>query len=157
MKASIKILLLLAGLFFVASSAFGDDATNYLNSGVLKLNKGDLDGALADFNKAIELNPKYPNPYDGRGNVESIKSDWNGALTDFNKAIELDPNDVYAYNERGLVKSQKEDNFNGALADINKAIELNPNYGQAYDYRGRIETVQGNQDRALADFNKPLN
>jgi len=52
-----RILPILAALFFVASSAFGDDATNYFNSARAKFNKGDMDGAIADYTKAIELKP----------------------------------------------------------------------------------------------------
>jgi hypothetical protein len=41
MKTPIRIPSLLVVLFFVVSSAFGDDATNYYNSGQAKFNKGD--------------------------------------------------------------------------------------------------------------------
>ncbi|HZF01764.1 MAG TPA: hypothetical protein VE344_07710 [Methylomirabilota bacterium] len=55
MKTSIRITSWLLVLFSVASSAFGDDATNYDDSGYAKFVKGDLNGALADFTKAIEI------------------------------------------------------------------------------------------------------
>ena len=69
--------------------------------------KGDLDGALADFNKAIELKPDYVNAYDARGNVRSKKGDLDGALADYNKAIGLNPTNFNAYDNRGNVKQKK--------------------------------------------------
>jgi len=65
MKPSMRIPSLLAALFFIASSALGDDATNYNKSGEVKFIKGDLNGALADCNKAIELKSDYRGFRDG--------------------------------------------------------------------------------------------
>src|SRR5271170_6283914 len=50
------------------------------------LAKGDLDGALADYNHAIELDPKNAVAYDDRGLLKQNKGDNDGALADYNKA-----------------------------------------------------------------------
>ena len=42
------------------------------NSGNAKSELGDYRGAIQDYNKAIELNPKYANAYYNRGNAKSI-------------------------------------------------------------------------------------
>jgi tetratricopeptide (TPR) repeat protein len=57
----------------------------------VKRGKGDMDGALADFNKAIELNPSLAQPYYNRGNVKAENNDLNGAIADYTKTIELKP------------------------------------------------------------------
>jgi tetratricopeptide (TPR) repeat protein len=51
----------------------------------------DLDGAIADFTKAIELKPDYAEAYYFRGLAKQAKRDLDGATTDFTKAIELKP------------------------------------------------------------------
>jgi len=50
-----------------------------------------LDGALANYTKAIQLRPDYARAYYNRGLVKFNKNDLEGALADFTKAIELNP------------------------------------------------------------------
>ena len=57
----------------------------------MKRVKGDLDGALTDLNRAIELNPNLAQIYTIRGKVKEAKGDLIGAAADFNKAVELKP------------------------------------------------------------------
>ena len=56
--------------------------------------KGELDLAIKDFNKAIELNPEYPYAYYNRGIAYADKGNTDQAIGDFSKAIEL--NSKYA-------------------------------------------------------------
>ena len=62
-----------------------------------------LEGALADFNKAIEINPQDPDAWNNRGLIYNRQGKPGAALSDFSRAIELD--DLYgkAYCNRGLV------------------------------------------------------
>jgi lipoprotein NlpI len=115
--------------------------------------KGDLNGAIADYNRAIELDPKYTGAYTGRGNVKQRKGDFNGAIADHNRAIELNPKFALAYNNRGYVKQLKSD-LGGALADYDRAIELDPKLALAYVNRGCANIVLRKWKAALEDFNR---
>lgn len=97
--------------------------TKLHETGSAKLKSGDLDGAIADFSEAIELNPKNPDAYLKRARAKSAKEDLDGAIADFTRVIELDPKNYDAYDERANEKFLKND-LNGALADYNCAIEL---------------------------------
>ncbi len=94
--------------------------------GAAKANQGDNKGAIIDYTKAIEFNPKSASAFNNRGLAKSGLGDKQGAIKDYTKAIELNPNDELAYNNKGLAKSDLGDN-QGAIKDYTKAIELNPN------------------------------
>ena len=51
--------------------------------------KGDVDRAIAVFNEAITLNPKYAIAYYNRGAAHSAKGDVDHAIADFNEAANL--------------------------------------------------------------------
>jgi len=52
--------------------------------------KGDVDGAMANYTKAIELDPKYPYAYHHRGCLRYDSRAFAEALLDFRQHVELD-------------------------------------------------------------------
>jgi len=50
---------------------------------------GDKQGAIADYNQAIAINPQYANAYNNRGIVKSALGDKQGACRDYKKAVSL--------------------------------------------------------------------
>ena len=68
------------------------------------MKNGDFSGAIANYTKAIKIDPNYADAYINRGLAKDNLEDYYGAIADYNKAIELDPNDAVAYYNRGVVK-----------------------------------------------------
>jgi lipoprotein NlpI len=89
--------------------------------------KGDNDRAIADYNEAIRLDPKYTFAYHNRGHAYRAKGDNDRAIADYNEAIRLDPKYTFAYHNRGLVNLYT-DAQPKALADFNRESELDPKY-----------------------------
>ena len=151
MKCPAAIVVL---LLCVAVRVYGEPADDLFSKGVDKQNHGDLPGALADFNKAIESNSNYFKAYNSRAIVRQNMGDVAGALSDFDKAIQLSPDSAEAYFGRGRL-NQLTGHFDNALADFNESIKLRPAYVAIFG-RGRVEQIQGKLDAALADFDKTI-
>ena len=57
---------------------------------------------IADYTRAIELNPDDTSAYNDRGIAYADSGDLYHAILDFSKVIELDPDYAMAYNNRGI-------------------------------------------------------
>jgi tetratricopeptide (TPR) repeat protein len=110
----------------------------------------DYDRAIADYNKAIELNPNYAEAYSDRGVTYYYKNDSDQALADYNKAIELKPDFAIPYNNRGFFYYNKGE-FERAIADFDKSIQLDPNVALTYVNRGGTYCTIGKYDLGAAD------
>ena len=65
-----------------------DDAA-FLKRGMARQQKGEHDAAIADFTKAIEMNPECVQAYASRGLSKEAKGDPNGAKADYSKSIQI--------------------------------------------------------------------
>ena len=124
---------------------------NLVNRGIEKAKNNDLDGAIADFNRAAELNPKDDAPYYNRAQARRLRNDTAGAIADYTKAIELGSTNPAAYNNRGNARAKNKDR-DGAIADYTRAIELKPDYATAYYNRAMMKKEKGDAAGADADF-----
>jgi tetratricopeptide (TPR) repeat protein len=148
------ILLAVLSAMTLPVCSFGQTtAEDFANRAMAKHIAGDSNGAIADYTKAVELNPKLTYVYVNRG-IAKIKSDLDGAIADFTKAIELNPKFTAAYYDRGSAKANKGD-LEGAIADCTKAIELDPKNPIAYLYRGHAKE-KGDLNGAIADYTKVI-
>jgi tetratricopeptide (TPR) repeat protein len=136
-----------------ASSTPEQSGEDLVNRGIEKGKGGDLDGAIADFTRAIELNPKDDAPYYNRAQAKWLKKDSGGAIADYTRAIELGSTNPAAYNNRANARAENNDR-DGAIADYTRAIELKPNYARAYYNRAVAKKEKGDTTGAAADFKR---
>jgi tetratricopeptide (TPR) repeat protein len=111
---------------FMTACSFGGSARRHFNQGVANYNSGDYEQAIADYSKAIELDPDDATAYSNRGSAYKESGDLEQAIADYNKAIELDPDDGTVYNNRGNAYvdiGELED----AIADFEWYLEVAPN------------------------------
>jgi len=68
----------------------------YYFRGKVKEKSGDIKGAMADYNKTLELNPSFAEGFITRGILKVNTGDTNGACLDWSKAGELGRIDAYS-------------------------------------------------------------
>lgn len=81
---------------------------------------------MADYAKAIELNPKNAKAYTNRGLLNKERRKYRKAFSDFNKAIKVNPKYADAYRARAFHYLHRKKNNSLALADFKKASKLEP-------------------------------
>jgi tetratricopeptide (TPR) repeat protein len=142
-----------------ASGQAVDQAMIYLKKGNILFAKGDLDGAMANFNKAIELKPTLAAAYLYRGYTRRAQGALDQAIEDYDRATELDPRTTLknrqvaqAYINHGQINKNKLE-AEVAINAYNKAIKLYPDELHAYLERGEARILLEDFQGALADFN----
>jgi len=128
---------------------------DFFNRGNAKRENRDLDGAIADYTRAIEINPKLLGAYGNRGYAKNVKGDLDGAIADYTRVIEINPKLSYSYCIRGNAKRAKGD-LDGAIADFTRDIEINPKSLESYSNRGYAKQAKGDLDGAIADYNQTI-
>jgi tetratricopeptide (TPR) repeat protein len=128
-----------------------NDAPGYLDRGFQYDRKGEYDRAIADFDRAISLNPKDATynavAYNNRGLAWDHKGEFDRAVSDYDRAIALDPKDAVAYNNWGLAWSRKGD-YERAIADYDTALRLAPGDGTARANREAALRAQRERNKA---------
>ena len=108
--------------------------------GITYQDKGDFDRAIADYDKAITLDPKDAEPHEIRGLAYYLKGDLDRAVADSRKALELQPEDDDAWRLLGMAHYAADD-FKSASADLLRAIELKDDvYAMLFRFLARSRT-----------------
>ena len=113
------------------------------------------DAALADFDRAIELNPDYTSAFTSRATTYDMTTRYNEALADYSRAIELDPSNPSLFLNRAWFY-QRGVRDEEALADYKQAIELDPREPGTFLDRARFYQQRGLHKEALADYNRAI-
>jgi tetratricopeptide (TPR) repeat protein len=123
-------------------------ALAYTYRGSAYRSRDDNQSAVADFNKAIELDPKRA-AYN-RGLVHATRGEHDQAIAEYDEAIKANANDAPAYNARGGSLNAK-GLRDRAFADWNEAIRLDPSMAVAYQNRGNAYLNKGDRELAAID------
>jgi tetratricopeptide (TPR) repeat protein len=95
----------------------------YSNRGFSKAMLNDLNGAIQDFDRAIDLAPHSADAYNARGNVNAMAGNPAQSIRDFNRAIRCNRNFADAYYNRAIGRHDLGDR-RGAKLDFTQAAKL---------------------------------
>jgi tetratricopeptide (TPR) repeat protein len=103
----------------------GDSAEARLMMGTAKLAAMDFNAAVADLQKAAELNPHLPDVYGYLGLAHKEAGDMQAARSDFEKEIQQNPNDFESNLNLAVLMKQDQD-YEGARKLLNRALRVRP-------------------------------
>lgn len=126
-----------------AEGAPSGDVTARYNQGVLLAQTGNSEGALAAYEKALAINPRYLDALLNAGYLHFTKASYSEAAARFKAATELDSNSFVAWLNLGTA-CQKQDDGNGAVMAWQKAAALN---ATDYDVRSYLAGELARQKR----------
>lgn len=150
-------------------------AIDYFGRAMNQMTLRNYSAAATDFNKALQLAPKFSLSYfmsavakyrsvitDNASNSSKKKENRELSLhkaklmdviADFEKALQISPQMHLAYYNMGVVYITLRD-YSSALSAFNKAIELNPDFGEAYYNRGYVYFTLGNREAGSNDLSR---
>ena len=136
------------------------DYKTYLDNGILELRTGDLNVALDNINKSIELKNDWEISYFYRAVVHQSMNHYDEAILDYTKALQINDKMVDAYYNRAQIILTRKDIINAditkAIADLEKAIELDPKFIDALFAMAAAYKKLANYHKALEYIEKLL-
>lgn len=129
------------------------DALN--NLGVALRKTGQVDDAIAKFNQALQLRPRFPETHYNLGIAADAKGDRAEAMAQYREALRLRPNFAEALNNLGVDLHAQGDK-DGAIAQFREALRLKPQFPGALTNLGNALVAKGDNDAAIADFQAAL-
>ena len=130
-----------------------DGAHNGL--GIALDQKGQMDGAIRQFEEAIRLKPRYSSAHCNLGIALNKNGQVDEAIREFREAIRLKPNQVGAHYGLGIVLDGK-GQMDEAIRQLEEAIRLKPDYAEAHNELGIALGRKGQMDEAIRQFQEAV-
>lgn len=128
----------------------------YLQRGLARIETNDFKNAVADLDRALELDKQNRLPIlICRGKAKQGMQNSKAALEDFDEAVKLDPKASLAYLGRAeTYLNMGEDDR--SLEDLEQALRLDPRQPHAYFLRAQIFKKKKLKDQAMADLHRAV-
>ncbi|MFL2628385.1 MAG: tetratricopeptide repeat protein, partial [Candidatus Marisimplicoccus sp.] len=139
-------------LFRVCQFGGSRDGSYYYDRGVTHFESGDDKRALRDFDRAIDIDDSYTDPYIKRVEIYIKQGNYYEAIYDLDDIILEDSTNWYAYYLRGKAYMKRAESLNGskyspdyqkALDDFTSSINLNSLQDNAMSFllRGKVYLI----------------
>jgi len=142
-------------LFSHALQVTKNNDVAYLNLGNILLEKGDVNGAMKNFQEVLRINPANPKVYLNIGQALEAKKLTQDAYEYYRKGLEIDPLNADIHISLGtlLAGMNKTDD---AERHFKEALKTNPNSIEAQTNLGNLFFQTGNFDGAIRHYTQAL-
>ncbi|MEG4330949.1 tetratricopeptide repeat protein [Microcoleus sp. AT9_A2] len=128
-------------------------AVDYLDEGDQLVEEGNLEGAIAAFRRAIELNPDLSWSHHNLGEALAKLGQFEEAIAAFRRSIKLKPDFSWSYHHLGDALDRQQQ-WEEAVAAFRKAIELDADHFGSYCGLGQSLVKLGQLDEAIAAYRR---
>ncbi len=132
------------------------DVAFWFEQGYQKLINGDFIGAIASYDKALEIKPDYHEAWYNRGIALGNLGRFEEAIASYDKALEIKPDYHEAWDNRGYVLTCM-GRYKDALESCDRAIKINSNYANAYYNKACCYGLQNNVELAIENLQRAIN
>jgi tetratricopeptide (TPR) repeat protein len=132
---------------------YPQDERAHFNLGNTYNGRQQYDKAVAEYRKAIELNPNFSPAYNSLGYTYRPMGNNTEAEQAFRKYIELVPNDPNPYDSYAELL-MKMGRFDESIAQYRKALSIDPRFGASQIGIASNLMLQGKHDEAIAEAQK---
>jgi tetratricopeptide (TPR) repeat protein len=142
------------GLASKALALDPNDAFGHLNMGGIRRGQRRADDAIAEYERALALNPATVSAVIGLGFTYMSLGRFEQSLESFDKAIRLSPHDPelsYIYNGKAMDYDGL-GQYDQAIESARRAIAINPRNSSAYDILSGAFQHSGQCDKSLEYF-----
>jgi len=130
-------------------------AIDHSNRGLIYAQSKQFGEAIADYNRAIELNPRLDSAYNNRANYYASQGQYLEAILDYDIALDLNPANVRAWINQGITFRELE-MYDRALESFEMALCLGRLEGHIFAERGRTYHLRGDWNCAIADYQRSI-
>lgn len=125
------------------------------NLGHLLAKKGELTGALREFQESLRIKPDFVSARLNLGMALSQQGKFDEAMREFDEALKIDPEDAKAHYTFGTFLAAR-GNAEEALGHFKESVRLKPDYVEAHNNLGVALARRGEVNEAITHFAEAL-
>ncbi len=115
----------------------------------------DFDGAIAQYQQTLQINPKDAQAWYDWGIALAAQRKWAEAIEQYERALQIEPDYVEAHVNLGSVLAQQ-----GRLAEagehFQRALQIKPDHAKAHVNLGNVLSAQGQWTEAVEHYERAL-
>jgi tetratricopeptide (TPR) repeat protein len=131
------------------------DFSAHFNLGAALQSEGDLDGAVVELRKALDIDPASAAAHNGLGAALHARGDLDGAIAEYRQVLRLHEDDANAHNNlaQALVSKGRQDE---AVEHYREVLRLEPDDAGAHAQLGAVLQGEGVLNEAISHLREAL-